>query len=305
MKEKMILQFLGTGSATPVVKRFPASQVLTYRQKSFLIDCGEGAQIQVRRNKISFERLHAVFISHLHGDHCFGLPGLLSSMNLLGRKKDFHVFAHASFEPMLDHIKDFFLSGIGYSIIFHAIDPTVHECIYEDKGMLVYSLPLKHRVPTCGFLFKEKEKELNIRGDMIKLFNIPIKEIKNIKAGADFLTPEGKCIPNVKLTLAPQPARSYAYCSDTAYLPELYKQVAEVDVLYHEATFSLQDHGLAELTQHSTTVEAAKVALEAGAKRLYIGHFSARYTNDDRLLEEARAIFAETHLAKDNLLIEI
>lgn len=303
--EKFEVTILGCGSALPTTKHYASSQVINLRDKLYMIDCGEGAQMQLRRSKLKFSRLNHIFISHLHGDHCFGLIGLISTFGLLGRTSTLHVYAPKEFGDILNMQLDFFCKGMTYPVEFHPIDTTQHNIIFEDRSVSVYSIPLRHRIPCCGFLFKEKEMLPHIRRDMIDFYQIPTYAINNIKNGEDWTTPEGKIVSYKLLTYPADASRSYAYCSDTLYLPEIGKYLQNVNLLFHEATFLQADHVRAKETCHSTAQQAAQLAKDCHAKTLCIGHFSARYENENELLVEARQIFPSTILAKENLVIKI
>ena len=287
--EKFELTILGCGSALPTTRHFATSQVLNVREKLYMIDCGEGSQLQMRRSRLKFSHLNHVFISHLHGDHCFGLIGLISTFGLLGRTTPLHVHAPENFGPML----------------FHPVDTTSHALIHEDRSVSVYSIPLRHRIACCGYLFREKELLPHIRRDMIDFYRIPLCEINNIKNGKDWVTEEGQTIPHTRLTTPALPPRSYAYCSDTSYLPELSSLVEGVDLLFHEATFLHEDLQRAQETFHTTALQAATLAKDSHVKALCIGHFSARYEEESVLLDEAKSVFEHTILAKENLNIKI
>ena len=303
--EKFELTILGCGSALPTTRHFATSQVLNLREKLYMIDCGEGCQLQLRRAKLKFSRLNHVFISHLHGDHCFGLIGLISTFGLLGRTSTLFVHAPAAFEPVLQSQLDFFCKGLDFRVEFRPVDTTRHALIYEDRSVSVYTLPLRHRIECCGFLFKEKATLPHIRRDMIDFYRIPVCEINNIKNGKDWVTEEGITVANHRLTTPPEPQRSFAYCSDTCYLPELSNYVNEVDLLFHEATFLHEDLKRAQETFHTTALQAATLARDSKVKKLCIGHFSARYEDESLLLKEAKSIFKQTILAHENLTIKI
>ena len=287
------------GSSLPTRSNFPSCQVLGLRNKQFMIDCGEGAQIRMRQMNFRTARLGHIFISHLHGDHCFGLMGLISSWGMLGRTAELHIHAHRDLELLLGAQLRYFCDKMPYSVIFHAIDPARHELVYEDRTVCVYSLPLKHRVPCCGFLFEEKMQDRHILREMIDAYQIPIAYIPRIKKGEDYVLPDGTRIPNGRLTTPPTPPIRYAYCSDTAYNEDLVPLIQGVDCLYHEATFEEEFLKRAQETQHSTASQAATIARKAGVKKLIIGHFSARHSNQENLLKEARAIFPDTVLGTD------
>lgn len=303
--EKFELTILGCGSALPTTRHFSTSQVLNVRDKLYMIDCGEGAQIQFRRSKLKFSRLNHVFISHLHGDHCFGLPGLISTMGMLGRTATLHIHAPSDFEQMLNQQLEFFCKGLTYKVEFHPIDTKTYGLIHEDKSVSVYSIPLHHRIACGGFLFKEKATLPHIKREMIDFYHIPLYEINRIKNGGEWTTPDGQVIPSHRLTYPADPPRSYAYCSDTVYLPHLEKYLKGTNLLFHEATFMHEDLSRAEETCHTTALQAATLAKASNTKQLCIGHFSARYENEKLLLEEARSIFPNTILAAENLTIPI
>lgn len=299
--EKFEVNILGCGSALPTTRHFASSQVLNIREKLFMIDCGEGTQLQLRRSKLKFSRLNHIFISHLHGDHCFGLIGLLSTFDLLGRTAAMHIYAHPDFEPILNMQLDYFCKKMDYEVVFHPINPSKIEIIYEDRSVSVTTIPLRHRIPTCGFLFSEKKTPDHIKRDMIDYYGIPTCDINRIKNGEDYVLADGTVIPNNWLTAPSSSPRKYAYCSDTLYHREIIEQVKGVDLLYHEATFADSDRPKAEMTFHTTALQAATIAKDAGIKQLVIGHFSARYEEEDLLLKEAQSVFPNTVLAIENL----
>ena len=270
-----------------------------------MIDCGEGTQIQVRRSKVHFSKVQAVFISHLHGDHCFGLFGMLSTFGMTGRTAPLQVYAPKEFEEYFNLSMELFCKGLGYTVTFRPIETTETAVIYEDKSLTVETIPLEHRIPCCGFLFREKPTAPHIRRDMIDYYNIPISQISNIKAGADWTTADGETIPNSRLTTPADKPRSYAYCSDTAYRPALIPLLQGVDLLYHEATFPRERAARAAETGHSTAEQAAEIARASGVGRLLIGHYSARYSDATPLLEEARALFPETTAADELMTLEV
>jgi ribonuclease Z len=303
--EKMDVHILGCGSALPTTRHFATSQVVNVREKLYMIDCGEGTQMQLRRSKLKFTRLNHIFISHLHGDHCFGLPGLISTFGMLGRTADLHIYAHPELERLLAPQLEFFCKGMSYEVKFHPINPQRQEVIYEDRSLTVTTLPLQHRVPTCGFLFSEKPTPDHIRRDMIDFYGIPSYELNRIKNGADYTLPDGTVVPHARLTTPAAPPRRYAYCSDTRPIPALTETLRGVDLLFHEATFMEQDAARAAETFHTTARQAARIAREAEVKRLLIGHFSARYDDEQGLLAEAQEIFPQTLLAHENLQVSI
>lgn len=298
---KFEINILGCGSATPTLQHHPSAQVVNIREKLFMVDCGEGTQLQFRKNRLRFSRLNRIFISHLHGDHCFGLIGLISTIALLGRIGDIVIHAHVDLEGLLKPQLDYFCRENPYDIRFQPFSPAVSEVIYEDRSVKVSTIPLRHRIPCAGFLFQEQPGEAHLISDMIEYYNIPIKERVNIKNGADYVTPEGIVVPNHKLTRPATPPRSYAYCSDTAYSEKIIPIIEGVDLLYHEATFCEDDASKAKETFHSTALQAARIARLANVKELMLGHFSARYADNTILLNEAKAIFPDTILSNEGL----
>lgn len=296
---------LGCGSALPTRINYPSSQMLELRDKQFLIDCGEGCQIRMRQYAVKTNRLNHIFISHLHGDHCFGLIGLLSSFGMLERTADLYIHTNPDLEKILRPLLDYFCEDMPYKVIFEPVNPSRHELVYEDRSVEVYSIPLKHRVPCCGYLFAEKEKERHIIREMIDAYQVPIREMARIKQGADFVTEDGRIISNERLTTPPTPAIRYAYCSDTAYSEKIIPWIEGADCLYHEATFDASMLPRAKETMHSTAQQAAEIARRAQVKQLIIGHYSARYNDQKLLLDEARTVFPNTVLAKDGGVYKI
>lgn len=303
--EKFEVNILGCGSALPTTRHCPSSQVVNIREKLFMIDCGEGTQLQLRRSRIGFSRLNHIFISHLHGDHCFGLIGMISTFALLGRTATLHVYAHAKLESLMRPWLDYFCGGITFAVEFHPFDSKGGEVIYDDRSVTVTTIPLKHRVPCCGFLFAEKPTPDHLVREMIDFYQIPTYELNRIKNGGDYVTPDGQVIPHERLTTPAAPPRKYAYCSDTMYLPGNAPLLHGVDLLFHEATFGQDYEVRAIATGHSTATQAAMLARETEAKRLMIGHFSARYEDESVLLEEAKSIFPDTVLARENMKLEV
>lgn len=295
----MILTILGSSSALPTSTRNLTAHVLNVDERFFLIDCGEGTQLQLRKYKAKLGRLNHIFISHLHGDHVFGLPGLISTFNLLGRTQALHIYAHPDLKKILGQFLQYFIVKAEFEIVYHPLNQDAFEQIYEDSKITVSSFPLKHRVPTCGFLFKEKERLRNIRKDVIAYYQIPVSDIVQIKRGEDYITSEGLFIPNEKLTTQSYPSKSYAYCSDTAYLEDIIPYISNVDLLYHESTYGEEDAARAKETLHSTSIDAATIAQKANAKKLVIGHFSARYKDETQLVEQARKVFPDTVPAEE------
>ena len=303
--EPFKVHILGCGSALPTLQHNASSQIVELREKLFMIDCGEGTQIQLRRSRIHFSKIIAVFISHLHGDHCVGLPGMISTFGMTGRTAPLHIYAPAAFEPILDQTLSFFCQGLEFKVVFHAVDTTQNKVVYEDRSLTVETIPLQHRIDCCGYLFREKPILPHIRRDMIDFYKIPISQINNIKAGDDWVTAEGEVIANSRLTTPAEPARSYAYCSDTRYIKTLHELVKGVSTLYHESTYSAEDAERARLYWHSTSQDAAKVARDASVGKLLLGHFSARYNNESQLLEEAKEIFPNSYLTREGATFDI
>ena len=303
--EKFELYILGCGSALPTTRHFPTSQVLNVRDKLYMIDCGEGAQLQFRKSRLKFSRLNHIFISHLHGDHCFGLWGLISTLNLLGRTAELHIYSPRGLEALLLPTLAFFNRQMTYRVLFHEFDTDKPSLVYEDRSLTVTTIPLRHRIPCCGFLFAEKQGLNHIVREMVDFYKVPLFEMNRIKNGADYVTPEGELVPNRLLTRPADPSRRYAYCSDTICLPGLAAQLRGVDLLFHEATFASDNLGRAKETYHTTAVQAAELARSAEVKKLLIGHFSARYEDESVLLEEAREIFPETLLASEMLCVQV
>lgn len=297
--EPFRVHILGCGSATPNPRHYTSSQIVEIRGKFFMIDCGEGTQMQLYKTHINFSKFNAVFISHLHGDHCFGLIGMICSFGLLGRIAPFHIYAPEELFPMFEMQQRMFCHDLGFEIVQHPIDTTVSETIYDDRSLTVQTIPLDHRVPCCGFLFKEKPTLPHIRRDMIDFYQIPVSQIANIKNGADWTTSEGEVVPNERLTSPPDAPRSYAYCSDTRYMPELFRQLKGVNMLYHEATYADDYLPNACKYYHSTARQAAQVARDAGVGQLLLGHYSARYKDENLLLQEAKEVFPDTFLTNE------
>lgn len=301
----MKLTILGSSSALPTSERFPSAHVLNAHERLFLIDCGEGTQMQLRKNRIRFGKINHVFISHLHGDHIFGIYGFLSTLSLMGRKTPLKLYAPEAYDKiLLSHLNDFDIQ-LGYEIHFTPLKAKEKQLILDDKYITVYSFPLVHRVPAFGFLFREKEKELNINKESLSHYNIPVERIPAIKKGEDYIRPDGVVIKNEDMTLPPDKPLSYAYCSDTRYFSKLASYIQEVTMLYHEATFDKSKDDLAKMTFHSTTIDAANTAVRAGAGTLLIGHFSSRYRNIEPLVNEARSVFSRTFPAIDGKSYEI
>lgn len=288
------LTILGSSSAIPTSERYPTAQVLNVLGRLFLIDCGEGTQIQIRRQKIGFGKINHIFISHLHGDHFYGLIGLISTMNLLGLKNDIHIYSSSELKTILQPQLDFLKGDLQFNIIFHPLNFKKPQKIYSDKKVEVFSFPLKHSIPVCGFLFREIQKEPNIKKEYVNKYNIPIASIKAIKNGAGYQTSKGEYLTHRELTIPTVTPRSYAFCTDTCLQLPVANFIQNVDLLYHESTFTEKMKDWAEKTYHSTALDAAKMAKAANAKMLLLGHFSSRYKNVTPFVEEAKTIFENT-----------
>jgi ribonuclease Z len=301
----MKLTILGSSSALPTSERYPSAHVLSVHERLYLIDCGEGTQMQFRRNKIRFGKLNHIFISHIHGDHVFGLYGLLSTMNLMGRSSALNLYAPAKYRDIFfSHLLDFDIIP-GFRINFTALDSRDPVKILDDKHLTVTAFPLRHRIPSYGFLFREKAGDRNMIKESIEKYSIPTARIPAIKKGEDFVAENGEIIKNEEITVPGPVPLSYAYCSDTRYFKRLSSFVKNVHLLYHEATFEASLGELARITGHSTSVDAARSALEAEAGTLIIGHFSSRHKDVKHLVEEARAIFPRTIAAVDGTTYDV
>ena len=302
---KFELTILGCGSALPTLNRRPTSQVLNIHEKYFLIDCGEGTQIQIRKYKINFQRINQIFISHLHGDHYLGLCGLISSYHLLGRTAPLQIFSPTGLKEIIELQFLHSQTYLKFPIEFIVLDHKQNKTIFEDKQLTVQSFPLKHRIPCYGFLFKEKIKPKNIIKDKIKQYNIPIPKIPKIKAGEDFIMASGKVVSNNLLTMESPPIHSYAYCSDTAYSESILPYIKHCTLLYHEATFCSDLKDRAKKTYHSTAHDAANIARKSNVGKLIIGHYSARYKDSEQLLTEAKEIFKDSIAADEGMVIRL
>lgn len=287
------VQLLGTNSALPAFGRHPTAQVLSTDHHKYLIDCGEGTQMQFQRYGIRPGRMHQIFISHLHGDHYFGLIGLLTTLGLMGRTKPLDIFAPSGLEEIIRLQTRHAGGDPPFKIQFHTLDTAQHQLIFENHHLTVHSIPLDHRIPTSGFLFREKPKERKMIGETIAQYSIPYHAIPKIKKGEDFMDAQGRRIANDVLTEDPNPSYSYAYCSDTRFKEDLIPIIAGVDMLYHEATFQSDLIAKTGPTGHSTAAQAAEIAKRAEVGRLILGHYSSRYEDIEGFAEEARAIFPE------------
>ena len=303
--EPFRIYILGCGSALPTLRHNASSQLVEVRERLLMLDCAEGTQTQMRKSHLHFAKLSRVFISHLHGDHCFGLIGMISTFGLLGRTAPLHVHAPEALGPMLHDQITFFTHDLGFEVVFHAVDTSRQAVVYEDNSITVESIPLEHRMPTCGYLIREKPQLPHIRPEMLEAYGIPRSQINNIKMGADWTTSEGDVIPNARLVTPADPPRSYAYCSDTRYMPTLHEQVKGVNTLYHESTYGEDKIQSAEKYCHSTARQAAMVARDAGVGQLLLGHYSSRYEDENVLLEEAKVVFENTRLTNEMDIINV
>lgn len=290
---------LGNSSAKPTPKAHPSAQVVNLNEQYYLVDAGEGVQQQLIRRGISPLRLRAVFISHLHGDHCFGLFPLIATLGLEGKRTPLDIYAPAPMGDILEYHKKFFWDDLPYEVKWHEVKTTEHCIIFENKTLEVWSVPLRHSIPTAGYHFKEKEPQLNVDKFKITKYNLSISQIVAAKRGEDIELQNGEVIPNSELTYIPFKPRSYAYLSDTNYSAKAAERVRGVDLLYHETTYAQSEEMWAKGRGHSTTFDAAKVALKAEAKRLIIGHFSSRYKDHAVLRDECRTIFENTDIANE------
>lgn len=300
----MKLTILGCYAATPRTITNPTSQVLEIKNRMFLIDCGEGTQVQLRKNKIKFSKINHIFISHLHGDHFFGLVGLISTFMLLNRESDLHVYGPKGIKELILLQLRAGNSYTGYNLYFHELDSKESEILFEDEKVIVKTIPLKHRVYTNGFLFQEKNKERKLNIDKIQNLGIDVVYYQKIKYGGDITLDNGTLIRNQEITFNPEHEKSYAFCSDTIFNEDLIPQLKNVDVLYHETTFLEKEAHLAEKTMHTTAKQAATIALKANVKTLVLGHYSTRYESIELFKTEAETIFPNVLLADDGKVFE-
>ena len=299
MAEPFRVHILGCGSALPTLRHHASSQVVELRDHVLMLDCSEGTQMQLRRSRVRFTKLSHVFITHLHGDHCFGLIGMISTFGLLGRTAKLHIHGPEALGPELDGQIKFFTHDLGFEVVYYPVDTKVRQVVYEDRSMTVESIPLEHRVPCCGYLIREKASLPHIRREMMDCYGIPNSQVNNIKNGADWTTADGEVIPNERLVKAADPVRSYAYISDTKYLPGLHEQLKGVTTLYHESTYGEDRMNNAEKYCHSTARQAAMVARDAGVGKLLLGHYSSRYEDEQVLLDEAKSVFDNCFLTNE------
>lgn len=299
------LNVLGTASALPTTERYPSAQVLDVRGRLFMIDCGEGAQMQIRKARLSFLKIEHICLSHIHGDHLFGLFGLLSTMSMLGRTARLNIYAPSGFRPVLEFFMNSFGEGMRFEVNYTELRMKSPEVVYENRNVELLAFPLNHRVETFGFIIREKMPSHNVHKEAIAKYGLSLAEIGTLKRGDDVLRPDGGVIRNEDAAYVPFIPRSYAYCSDTAPFPELAEWVKGVSLMYHEATFPAEMSEMAEKTYHSTTLQAAQVARDAGVGRLLVGHYSSRFPSVDFFLDEIRTVFPDAELAHDLDVVEI
>lgn len=300
----MKLTILGCYAATPRTFTNPTAQVLEIKNEVFLIDCGEATQVQLRRNKIKFSKINHIFISHLHGDHLYGLIGLVSTFMLLNRTNDLHIYGPKGIKEIITLQLRLSNSWTNYGLFFHELESTQSETVYEDDKITVRTIPLKHRIYTNGYLFQEKIGEKRLNAEAMKHYQIPVYEFQNIKNGKDVILEDGTFIENGKLAFEPVAPKSYAFCSDTVYDESIVPIIKNVDLLYHESTFLESEIVLAEKTMHTTAKQAASIAMQANVKQLLLGHYSTRYESIDLFREEAQTIFPHVWLADDGKSFE-
>lgn len=299
---------LGCGSAKPTLRHSPSAQIVNFRGNLFLVDCGEGVQVGLCRNKVAVGKIGHILLSHLHGDHCLGLVGLISTLGLGQRTGEIVIHAHPDAERIFQPLFDFFCPDLSMKVVFQPFDPSKSEVIYEDKALLIRTIPLHHRVPTCGFLFQEKPRERHLDVERCRELGVPMTYYAGIKRGLDWTSPSGEVIANERLTTDATPSKSYAYCSDTIYSESIIPIIRGANLLYHEATYGHDDVAKARQRGHSTALQAATIAQKAGVGRLVIGHYSAQFlraADEQPLLAEAQTVFPNTMLAAEQLVIDV
>ena len=299
------VSILGSNSAIPTLKRNPTAQLVNHNEHFYLVDCAEGTQLQLRKYRFKMQRIKHIFISHLHGDHFFGLIGLISSMHLLGRKKELFIYGPPPLEEILKMQLEFTQTDLCYPMTFIPLKQDVSKVILEQDKLVVQTIPLDHRIPACGFLFKEKEGRRRIKKEVVKSLDIPVNQFTRIKQGEDFVAADGTVYPNEELSSAPLVSRSYAYCTDTRYNESIIPIIKDADLLYHETTFKQDMAQVATDKYHSTTVDAANIATKANVKKLIIGHFSNRYDDPEELLAETCSVFKNSRIAAEGKTFDI
>lgn len=303
MSDFKVIQ-LGVSAAKPSLSHSPSCTVVDYRNNLFMIDCGEGAQRQFMLQKLKQTRLNNIFLTHLHGDHVFGLPGLIGTLALSGKKGSITIHTTKEGVKILSSILDYFCKSDDLEICFNILEPTKRQVAFENKSLIVTTVPLRHRIPTMGYIFREKEKPRHIRPDMIEFYGIPISQIAAVKSGADFVTPDGRTIPNCRLTTDPTPSRMYAHIGDTLYTPGIVEDVRGADLLFHETTYLEENSYEAKKRFHSTARQAATLARDAEVKCLLTGHYSSRYPSE-RFLSEAQEVFPNVVLGNEGVVVDI
>ncbi len=296
---------LGSGAALPTKNRMPTAQYVNCNNRHFLIDCAEGTQLQLRKYKINFQKISHIFISHLHGDHYFGLIGLISTMNLLGREKELTIYGPKELENLIRPMFEFGGARLGFNVSFVQLKMDTKTIIYEDDIVEVHNFPLVHKIPTCGFLIKEKPKPLKINPKKIKEYNLKIEHFNALQNAQDIVLESGERCKYQELTLPAKDALSYAYCSDTKKSLSISKYVKSATVLYHEATFLIKDQKRANATAHSSTKDAAEIASEARVQKLLVGHISSRYKTNDQHLRELKELFLNSDVVEDGMCIDL
>ena len=298
------LTILGCDSAIPTINKQQTAQLLNVNERFFLIDCGENTQVQLRKYQLSFQRINHVFISHLHGDHYYGLIGLITSMHLLGRKKELHIYAHVALKEIINIQLSASNTILNYPLFFHEIPKDEEIKLYSDENIEVKNILLDHTIDCSGFIFKEKKYKRKIIKEKLDEFKIPFEEISNLRKGKDLLLKDGRKILNHEVTKEGDSPKSYAYCSDTRFFSSIISKIKNVDLLYHETTFCDEHFDVAQKTGHSTTIQAAKIAKKAKAKRLIIGHYSKRYSDLNELLNESRSVFENSFLSREGDVLD-
>jgi ribonuclease Z len=296
---------LGCGAAAPTGKHSPSAQVLNIHDKLFLVDCGEGTQMQMRKFKVKMQRINEVFITHMHGDHYLGLMGFISSMHLLGRKTKLTVYGPSELKAILELQLKASQTFLEYPLEVVAVDTAAKQCIYDDKSLRVYSFPMKHRIECCGYLFEEKERKPKITKESIARYGLIPSQIIQLKNGLSVVLEDGSTLEPETVCDDPEPPKRYAYCSDTAYSEKVIEAIKGCSTVYHESTFLESEAERAKSTFHSTATQAAQVAKAAGAKRLILGHFSSRYATEEPFKVEASAIFNNVSLANEGMVFTV
>lgn len=298
------LTILGCDSAIPTITKQQTAQLLNVNERFFLIDCGENTQVQLRKYQLSFQRINHVFISHLHGDHYFGLIGLITSMHLLGRKKELHIYAHVELKEIINIQLSASNTILNYPLFFHEIPKDDEIKLYSDENIEIKNILLDHTIDCSGFIFKEKKHKRKIIKEKLEEFKIPFEEITNLRIGKDLLLEDGRKILNHEITKEGDSPKSYAYCSDTRFCSSIISKIKNADLLYHETTFCDKHFDIAQKTGHSTTIQAAKIAKKARVKRLIIGHYSKRYSDLNELLNESRSVFENSFLSREGDVLD-